>query len=77
MIHGLFSVGIGQKSRGTRKRLSTAFSFSQLETLAMDEPLPYVPPPAPIFSFRDFPLHLLSFPKMYHNCNSNWVLCQS
>jgi hypothetical protein len=32
MIHGLFAVGIKQKSRGARKRLSTAFSLSDLET---------------------------------------------
>jgi hypothetical protein len=31
MIHGLFVVGMKQKSRGARKRLSTAFPFSHLE----------------------------------------------
>jgi len=75
MIHGLFSVGIGQKAVEPGRGFPRL--FLSIRDLAMDEPLPYVPPPAPVFSYRNFPLHLLAFQKKYHYCNNNWVLCQS
>jgi hypothetical protein len=55
--HGLFVLRGKQKSRGRPEEVLHGFFSNSWRNLAVEEPLPYVPPP-PVVFYRGYPPHL-------------------